>query len=144
MYTTDAHGRIIHVDAEDLQLEKAERNLHAQRVVGGDDRIYGDGPDHGGHLIASQFLGSGDIDNLVAMNGDLNTNAWRSMEREWANALKDGKKVKVDIKVNYVGDSLRPESFDIVYRINGVKKTKTFDNVAGGVKNGTKEIGSVA
>ncbi len=144
LYTTDAHGRIIHVDAEDLQLEKAERNLHAQRVVGGDDRIYGDGPDHGGHLIASQFLGSGDIDNLVAMNGDLNTNAWRSMEREWANALKDGKKVKVDIKVNYVGDSLRPESFDIVYRINGVKKTKTFDNVAGGVKNGTKEIGSVA
>ncbi len=78
-----------------LKLGKGIRNFYAQKIVGGANRIRSlVDPDHGGHLIASQFLGSGDIDNLVAMNGELNTNAWRSMEREWANALKDGKKFR--------------------------------------------------
>ena len=43
----------------------AERNEYAQRIVGREDRLP---DDEGGHLIASIFKGSGDIDNLVPVS----------------------------------------------------------------------------
>ncbi|PLR80584.1 hypothetical protein CVD25_18735 [Bacillus canaveralius] len=53
-YTTDGNGRITVAEAK-LELGKANRNLHAQRTVGGNDRLSND---DGGHLIASIFKGS--------------------------------------------------------------------------------------
>ncbi|GFN31594.1 DNA/RNA non-specific endonuclease [Paenibacillus xylaniclasticus] len=43
------------------------------------------------------------------------------MENEWANALNADppKHVSVDVKVNYEGDSLRPSSFIVKYKIDG-------------------------
>lgn len=42
------------------------------------------GEDHGGHLIAKIFNGSGDIDNLVAMDRVVNQSEYRRVE----NAIK--------------------------------------------------------
>ncbi|PMB05800.1 hypothetical protein CEN49_17285 [Fischerella thermalis CCMEE 5273] len=67
-YQTDKLGPINSVDAE-LTSKKAKRNSYAQRNVGREDR---QSNDHGGHLIASMFGGSGNIDNLVPMNKNLN------------------------------------------------------------------------
>ncbi|WP_445661761.1 DNA/RNA non-specific endonuclease [Bacillus sp. FSL H8-0545] len=68
-YETNNFGRIDSVEAE-IQLGKGKRNQYTQSNVGGTDRIRGNYPgrDDGGHLIGSQFKGSGDIDNLVPMN----------------------------------------------------------------------------
>ncbi len=67
------------------------------------------------------------------MNGKLNIKEWRNLERQWEKALKEGKEVIVDIKVNYVGDSLRPDSFDIVYQIGDEKTVfPPLMNVKGG------------
>ncbi len=63
-YTTDEKGRISSAEAT-LKLGKADRNSYAQRTVGREDRLPND---DGGHIIASTFKGSGDIDNLVPMN----------------------------------------------------------------------------
>jgi hypothetical protein len=52
----------------------------------------------------------------------------RKLENKWAKALKNGKKVSVEIKVNYNGDSLRPDSFEIVYVIDGRKDTQLIPN----------------
>jgi len=43
------------------------------------------------------------------------------METERANALKEPPKKKVSVKIEpiYIGDSLRPSSFEIVYEIEG-------------------------
>lgn len=100
-------------------------------MVGGNDRL---DDDDGGHLIATIFKGSGNMDNLVPMNSNLNRGEWKKLENEWANALNDGDKVRVKIRPNYSGNSKRPDSFVIRYKIGDEDRwrLKNFDNVPGG------------
>ena len=87
-YTTDGYGRIAHVEADNLVLDKAARKPWMQKVAGRENRMMSD---DGGHLIASQFHGSGDIDNLVAQSSGINRSGgeWYNMEQRWASALKE-------------------------------------------------------
>ena len=132
-YKTDSQGRIISVTGTITQ-EKMDnpgkRNAYAQRMAGREDRICkangnlnGGKTDDGGHLIASQFGGSGDLDNLVAMSSNTNraNGEWYNMEKEWANAVKNNNStVEVDIQPYYEGDSQRPTGFKVTYIIDGV------------------------
>ena len=95
-YTTDELGRIVDVEAGELILQKGKRNTGMQVAAGREDRLP---DDDGGHLIGTQFHGSGDIDNLVAQNKQINRSGgeWYNMEKEWANAL-GGKPLKSDSK----------------------------------------------
>ncbi|MED0786748.1 DNA/RNA non-specific endonuclease, partial [Bacillus paranthracis] len=129
-YTTDSQGRVASCEGS-LQLGDGKRNNYAQRVVGGNDRL---DDDDGGHLIATIFKGSGNMDNLVPMNSNLNRGEWKKLENEWANALNDGDKVRVKITPNYSGNSKRPDSFVIRYKIGDEDRwrLKNFDNVPGG------------
>ncbi|WP_025150772.1 DNA/RNA non-specific endonuclease [Bacillus sp. H1a] len=129
-YTTDSEGRVASCEGS-LQLGDGKRNNYAQRVVCEDDRLV---DDDGGHLIATIFKGSGDIDNLVPMNSNLNRGEWKKLEIEWANALKDGDEVRVKITQNYSGNSKRPDSFVVRYKIGDEDRwrLKNFDNVPGG------------
>ena len=99
----------------------AERNLYSQRTVGGIDHLAGD---DGGHLIASMFKGSGDIDSLVAMHKSVNRSGgeWYSMEKQWRDALSEVPPRRVsDVKIEpvYLNDSLRPASFNVSYQVEG-------------------------
>ncbi|MBJ7964428.1 DNA/RNA non-specific endonuclease [Bacillus cereus] len=129
-YTTDSQGRVASCEGS-LQLGDGKRNNYAQRMVGGNDRL---DDDDGGHLIATIFKGSGNMDNLVPMNSNLNRGEWKKLENEWANALNDGDKVRVKITPNYSGNSKRPDSFVIRYKIGDEDRwrLKNFDNVPGG------------
>ena len=126
-YTTDEFGRISRVEVDELVLKKGKRNAYSQRVAGREYRIteaeLWEGLDDGGHLIGTRFNGSGDFDNVVAMNREINRpgGEWYNMEEEWARALKEvpPRKVTVDIKPVYSGKSLRPDSFDVIYKIEG-------------------------
>ncbi|MCB2409395.1 DNA/RNA non-specific endonuclease [Hymenobacter lucidus] len=55
---------------------------------------------------------------------------WGSMEKSWADALADGKKVHVDIEPIYdVGNATaRPNSFSIIKTIDGVANKRTINN----------------
>jgi hypothetical protein len=112
-YITDANGRIIDIEAS-LKLGKGKRNNYAQRTVGGDDRLP---DDDGGHLIATIFKGSGEIDNLVPMNSNLNRGEWKKLENEWKEELLHNNEVKVKINPKYIGNSNRPDYFKIKYKI---------------------------
>ncbi|WHY27128.1 DNA/RNA non-specific endonuclease [Bacillus wiedmannii] len=129
-YTTDSQGRVASCEGS-LQLGDGKRNNYAQRVIGGNDRL---DDDDGGHLIATIFKGSGNMDNLVPMNSNLNRGEWKKLENEWANALNDGDKVRVKITPNYSGNSKRPDSFVIRYKIGDEDRwrLRDFDNVPGG------------
>ena len=118
-YATDAEGRISKAEAN-LELGKADRNSYAQRVAGREDRLSND---DGGHLIASVFKGSGDLDNLVPMNSTLNRGEYKVLENTWRKALNEvpPKKVEVKIKPIYEGTSSRPVKFKIDYKIDGIK-----------------------
>ncbi|MGX7049739.1 DNA/RNA non-specific endonuclease [Weissella viridescens] len=49
----------------------------------------------------------------------------KKMENEWAKALKDGKKVKVKIKLKYPNAKTeRPSSFKVTYTITDPKDPK--------------------
>lgn len=126
-YITDTIGRVNSVDVDELVYQNAARNPYAQRTVGGADRL---ADDDGGHLIASMFNGSGDIDNLVPMHKSVNRagGEWYAMEKEWQDALTDVPPRKVtDIRIEpiYHNDSLRPTSFKVQYQIEGRRRVKT-------------------
>ena len=140
-YTTDEFGRISRVEVDELILKKGKRNAHSQRVAGREYRIteaeLWEGLDDGGHLIGTQFNGPGDLDNVIAMNREINRSggAWYNMEQEWANALKEvpPRKVTVDIQPVYSGKSLRPDAFNVIYEIEGkAPKRRTILNQIGG------------
>nr|WP_275887069.1 DNA/RNA non-specific endonuclease [Bacillus sp. H1a] len=87
--------------------------------------------------MATIFRGSGDIDNLVAQNKQINRSGegWYNMEKEWADALGGTplKKVSVKIEPVYSGQSLRPNSFFVEYQIQGKKPIiREILNKAGG------------
>jgi filamentous hemagglutinin len=83
--------------------------------------------------MASSLGGSGDKIKLVPQNGNLNTGAWKRMEDRWREALQDGKPVHVKIENVYDGSSIRPESFNITYRIGNDRPVEvTFKNAPGG------------
>lgn len=115
-YQTDEHGRLESC-AGNLRLEKGTRNAQAQREVGGEDR---EEYDDGGHLIASRFGGSGEIDNLVPMSQDINRpgGEWYELEDSWADELDKGNEVNVQIYIEYDDDeSQRPSGFDVMYTV---------------------------
>ena len=131
-YKTDSNGRISSAEAK-LQLGKAERNQYAQRIVGGKDRLSND---DGGHLIASIFKGSGEIDNLVPMNATLNRSEYKTLENAWRKALQEGGEVAIKVKPKYDGNSLRPSEFKINYTIDGKKYSDRLTNYVGGKIDG--------
>ncbi len=52
------------------------------------------------------------------MNANLNRGEWKQMENKWANALRKGKKVKVDIEPLYESTDMRPNGFRVLYTID--------------------------
>lgn len=84
--------------------------------------------DEGGHLIANIFGGSGELDNLVAMEKIVNRSDYRIIENQWKNALQEGKEVKVTIDIVYDGENKRPKEFNINYSIDGEKGRKKIPN----------------
>ncbi|MCE5287479.1 MAG: hemagglutinin repeat-containing protein [Pelosinus sp.] len=123
-YNTDSNGRISSVEAN-LESGIADRNNYAQRTVGGADRLP---TDDGGHLIASIFKGSGNIDNLVPMDATLNRSEYKTLENTWRSALQEGKEVNVKINPMYEGNSVRPSEFKINYTIDGKKYSTRLTN----------------
>ncbi|HCD9233744.1 DNA/RNA non-specific endonuclease [Elizabethkingia anophelis] len=126
IYETDNLGRVKKVSGK-LELGKLGRNNYQQgksvTLKGGTK-----GVDEGGHLIGHQFKGAGEQINYVPMKGTLNQGAWKQMEGDWAKALKDGKKVDVDIQNIYSGNSQRPVGFKVKYTIDGKPYNRTFKN----------------
>lgn len=130
-YKTDELGRITSAVGI-LKIGSGKRNAYAQKTVGRDDRKI---DDDGGHLIASIFKGSGDFDNLVPMNGNLNKGEWRKLENSWSSALKEKppQQVKTKITPIYKGNSQRPNLFIVEYKVGDKPwNRKKFKNSPGG------------
>lgn len=123
-YRTDGEGRITKAEGT-LRLENGIRDENAQRRAGGEDRLPGD---QGGHLIGRQFGGSGGLDNLVAMKGELNQGEYKKLEMDFKKALENGQNVDVKVIPKYQGDSDRPSSFAVAYSIDGERTKRIFDN----------------
>jgi len=93
--------------------------------------------DDGGHYIAARFEGPSDAFNHFAQNANFNRGRYRALEDEWANALRAGDKVFVNIVPHYQGLSRRPDWIDVTWSINGHKKRLRFMNAPKGKADGT-------
>ena len=124
-YETDEQGRVNFICGK-LELGEGVRTGEQTRVghLGLED-------DEGGHFIGTQFKGSPEGVNLFPQNENFNHSAYATMEREWADALKEGKEVEVAIQPVHVDDDHRPIGMDVYYVIDGEPTTKSFYNEAG-------------
>ena len=104
-YTENEYGKKA---TGQLTLKAGERDLNAQRTVGGADRRP---DDDGGHLIGTRFGGSGTEENLDAQNSNLNRSNYKRLEDQWAKDLEEGKKVYVNIETYKSNGSERPDAY---------------------------------
>ena len=106
-YETDENGAIRSWSA-DLRgvSEPGQRSYSHQHNLPG--KYEGD---HAGHLLSAQEGGSGKVDNLVPMNGKVNTRDYRAFERENHQLLQEGYRVQLEGS-NFLSSSKnRPEAF---------------------------------
>jgi len=97
-----------------------DRNGYQQSIKCNKAKNGTQGNDQGGHLIGSQFGGSGEQINLVPMKSSVNGPGgdWYTMEQKWANG---GKTITgVEIKIIY-GVDKRPTNFLVKWSENGVE-----------------------
>ncbi|WED25511.1 DNA/RNA non-specific endonuclease [Vibrio sp. DW001] len=127
-FSTDELGRTKSVSGK-LDLTTKDRNKYQQGKAGKS----GESADEGGHLIASIFNGPGEKINLVPMNGNLNKGEWKKLENSWAEKLREGKSVDVTVEPVYSSSSVRPDSFNITYTVDGGRPIEqVFLNTQGG------------
>lgn len=119
-YQTDADRNITKVFGI-VELKDAQRIPSAQKAIVEQTGI--PGKDHGGHLIAKIFNGSGDIDNLVAMDRLVNQSEYRKIENAIKKAVIEGDVVSVEIEVIRNGGK-RPSEFKISYSVNNAPATQ--------------------
>lgn len=126
LYRTDEVGRIDRAYAEDLQLK-----LHEGRLPHNSNTPDKEIGDHAGHIFGDLFGGSPELDNVLSQAKDVNLKEYRRIERKWEAALKSEppKKVEVDIKINYDGSSMRPTSFEVNYKIDGIEYFEEIPNM---------------
>lgn len=58
----------------------------------------------------------------------VNNSKYKRIENQWGKALREGKEVEVTINVEYDGANKRPKKFNIIYFIDGQKRSKTIPN----------------
>lgn len=113
-YETDELGRISNWNTENLQLTQREKRLnHIAKTPG---KLKGD---HAGHLAGDRFGGSPKLDNMVSQSQHVNLSDYRKIENIWAQAIKQGKEVAVNVEVRYDRNGLRPTEFIVEYIIDG-------------------------
>ncbi|GIN14192.1 hypothetical protein J26TS2_40590 [Shouchella clausii] len=122
-YETDNLGRISKFETDNLQLTTRENRLsHNPNTPGKQPG------DHAGHLAGDRFGGSPELDNLVSQSSNINLSQYKKLENQWANAVKEGKQVNVNVKIEYSGNSSRPSTFNVQYEIDGERFIKDLVN----------------
>ncbi|MDO4556556.1 MAG: DNA/RNA non-specific endonuclease, partial [Lachnospiraceae bacterium] len=125
-YTTDSNGRLASAEGKLKMCDSSyTRNMEEVRTYEGQDYHKGD---HKAHLIGHQFGGSDKLGNLVPMDSKLNQGDYAKLERELAEAVKNGSDVRLKVEPVYKGISNRPAEFKMSYSIDGDKNITVFKN----------------
>jgi hypothetical protein len=111
-----------------LDVNKADRNTWQQAAAG---HAGGEGYD-GGRLIATLFGDAGERINLVPQLAMVNRGEFREMERQWAQAVLEGKKVTVEVLPVYGNESGVPTEIVARWFIDGAPNQKRYFNTKGG------------
>lgn len=125
-YNTDELGRTVSAEGT-LRIRDADYEY----TIASNQAVYkGDKPEgyERGHLIGYQFGGSGGIENLSVMAGEVNHGDFLNLETKLANAVKDGSDVKMKVEPIFENSSNKPTEYKVTYSINGEKDIVVFGN----------------
>ena len=127
IYETDEKGRVISAEG---QLQVKDHKGRYEMPDSRDTVAHGEmaPTDDRGHLIADRFNGSGELENLVPMEGKLNKGDYAKLEDTLADAVNDGADVRLKVETVYDGDAVRPAEFRVSYTIDGEKDAVVFKN----------------
>jgi len=120
----DAAGRLREVEGT-INVGVARRSRTAQRQAGQPDRRP---TDDGGHYIAPRFNGPTEAFNHFAQDRNFNRGRYRTLEDQWAKALRTGKRVDVRIIPVYESSSRRPSLINVWFWIDGRRQSLQFPN----------------
>lgn len=125
-YKTDEFGRTISAEGTlRIRDEDHRRNMDT------DEAVYKGEKEAGfekGHLIGYQFGGSGGMENLSIMAGEVNHGDFYKLEKKLADAVKAGDEVKMKVEPVYEGTSSKPSEYRVTHSINGEKEVVVFNN----------------
>ena len=129
-YETDEKGRVKSAEGKLQTKDHTGRNEmpDSRSVVARGEMAY---TDDRGHLIADRFNGSGELENLVPMDGKLNKGDYAKLEGTLAEAVEFGADVRLKVEPVYEGDEVRPAEFRVSYSIDGEKDVIVFKNRSG-------------
>lgn len=133
-YEIDMLLRTRHVTGE-IALKSESRSRSAQTNAGKRDRRT---TDDGGHFIAARFNGPRKWFNHFVQDANFNRGAYRALENRWAEAIRSGKRVFVDIVPEYRGTSMRPYRLIVTSIIDGNKRIEDFPNEKQGRRSGDR------
>lgn len=125
-YKTDEFGRTVSAEGTlRIRDDDHKRNMDSKEAVYKGEQEAGY---ERGHLIGYQFGGSGGIENLSIMAGEVNHGDFYKLENKLAAAVKDGADVKMKVEPIYEGNSNKPTEYRATYSINGEKDVVVFSN----------------
>ncbi len=126
-YSTDDQGRIVSAEGQ-LHLKTHGTKLaikDGMETIGkGSQRK----TDDRGHLIADMFGGGNGLENIVAMDHELNGKGYLKLEQSLKAALEHGDEVYLKVEPQYSDDIRRPSSFVVTTTINGETTETVFRN----------------
>lgn len=115
-WTLDEEGRPISAEADltDVfsNLPRGREEREATREVG--NRVRSD--DDGGHLIGHRFMGDQGLQNLFPQNSNFNRSAYLRLENEWADWIRQGWDVHVEVTLAPEGAE-RPDEVSVSYEV---------------------------
>jgi HK97 family phage portal protein len=124
-FEADEQDRTIRASGQ-LRLQPDQpRSRYEQNNAGKPNR---EPKDHGGHFIAREFGGPEISYNHFAQNARFNVSEYRTIENKWKKALKAGKRVTVDIRASYNGNSRRPDWIFVFSNIGGIDEIDRMPN----------------
>lgn len=136
-WTVDANGQTVKAEATLREVFTGAKRSSAEAKAQGQAAASGVADDVGGHIIGHRFVkDQGDV-NLFPQNVQFNNSAYKKLENEWADWIKEGKEVKIEVQLSG-GTAARPDKIDVFYKVVDPATGKTvykdsanFSNQAG-------------
>lgn len=114
-WTVDADGRTVSAQADLRELFDGAKRTAAEREAQAAKGALGEPDDVGGHIIGHRFIKANGEKNIFPQNTQFNNSAYRTMENEWADWIRSGKTVSVDVQL--IGDGVRPDRVEVFYKV---------------------------
>jgi hypothetical protein len=136
-WSVDAEGHTVAAEATLKEVfDKAPRSS-AERAAQGAAGRAGEADDVGGHILGHRFVKDQGSVNMFPQNTQFNNGAYRTMENEWADWVKQGK--QVDVQISFSGGTpTRPDRVNVRYEVTDpasgelvYSRAKPFNNEAG-------------